>query len=228
MAPIVSLRVRDVVFCHWSVGPRELRRRLPERLDPITYDDRAWVSVVALAVESARPFGAPVGGRSFAQLNLRTYVHDGREEGVYFLALATGDPLSAVPGRYLFGLPYSNASVSHTAGDGDVTVRCRAEDRTLFSGRFEYGGRPYRAADGSLDAFLVERYRYVADTRFGRLVEGEIDHRPWELVPAEAIGEVDAAGLFRREGLAPPDTEPRCVYAGSLRMSADRPRQLPR
>jgi uncharacterized protein len=228
MAPVVTLRVRDVVFCHWPVDTDDLRGRLPEGLRPATYDDSAWVSVVALAVEDARPFGVPVGGRSFAQLNLRTYVSDGREDGVYFLALATGDPLSSIPGRYLFGLPYSHASVSHTAGEGDVTVRCRADDRTLFVGRFEYGGTPHRAEEGSLDAFLVERYRYVADTRFGRLVEGEIDHRPWELVPAEAVDEVDVDGLFRREGLTPPGTEPRCACARSLRIRADRPRPLSR
>ncbi|WP_331236096.1 YqjF family protein [Natronorarus salvus] len=228
MAPVVSLRVRDVVFCHWPVDTDQVRRRLPNGLEPATYDDSAWVSVVALAVDGVRPFGVPVGGRSFAQLNLRTYTSGGREEGVYFLALATGDPLSAVPGRYLFGLPYAHADLSHTAGDGDVTVRCRADDRTLFSGRFECGGTPYRAEEGSLDAFLVERYRYVADTRFGRLVEGEIDHHPWELLPAEAVGEVDADGLFRREGLSPPGTDPRCACARSLRIRVERPQSLSR
>ncbi len=62
----------------------------------------------------------------------------------------------------------------------------RRGPRVRFAARYRATGAPRTAAPGTLDAWLVERYRlYAVDAR-GGLLSGDIHHEPWSLRAAEA------------------------------------------
>ncbi|EMA63326.1 YqjF family protein [Halorubrum lipolyticum] len=217
---------RDGLFCHWPVDPAVAAETLPDRLSVATHGGDAYLSVVAFVMDDIRPRGTPVG-LSFPELNLRTYVEGPDGPGVYFYNLDADDRLGVAVARRLFALPYYRAAMSATSrSDGTVRFRSRRTHRGVPRARFDasYGptGGAFAAESGSLDAFLVENYRFYADGK--RLYRGEIAHEPWTL--REATADVRANTLFEANGFDRPDGDPIVRYAEPVEVGADRIRSV--
>jgi hypothetical protein len=221
---LLSMRWRDGLFLHWPVDPATVDARLPEGVDVATYDGDAWVGIVAFVMEDIRPRGLPLG-RTFPEVNLRTYVdHDG-DAGVYFFSLDADDRLSVSVARTTYALPYYRArmSVEPDGDDGDA-LRFRSErthpgePRARLDVSYRRDGESFVAEAGSLPAFLTENYRFY--TRGRRLYRGDISHDPWRLTPGTAA--VHDESLFRAAGFEPPSTEPLVHVAAPLDVTADR------
>jgi len=228
---------RDGLFLHWAVAPETVAETLPDGLSVATHDGGAYLGVVAFVMEDIRPRGAPFG-LSFPELNLRTYVEGPNGPGVYFYNLDADDRLGVGVARRLFALPYYRAAMDVTrttsGGRGDGTgdsvdavrfTSCRTHSGVppaRFDATYEPTGESFAAEPGSLDAFLVENYRFYADGN--RLYCGEIGHEPWRL--REATGDVRANTLFEANGFDRPDGEPLVRYAEPIDVTADRIRRV--
>lgn len=186
MDPSFAVEGADVLFAHWPVPPSSLADRLPDGLEPDTYDGDAWVTALPHRVVGVRVAGRELP-TEFTQLNVRTYVRHGDEEGVLFLGCETADRLGAVVARHAFGVPFNRAEMSFQAGDGQFTVRSRRrspDGDVRFDARFRPTGDAMPAEQGSLDEFLVERTRWYVPG--DRLRVGEISREPWQLATATA------------------------------------------
>jgi uncharacterized protein YqjF (DUF2071 family) len=88
--------------------------------------------------------------------------------------------------------------------------------------RFDATYRPtddaFVAEPGSLDAFLVENYRFYTGGR--DLYRGDIAHDPWRLQPATVT--VRDNTLFEANGFDRPTGDPLVHYAGALDVTAGR------
>ena len=217
---------RDGLFCHWPVDPAVVDETLPERLSVATHDGDAYLGVVAFVMDGIRPRGSPVG-LSFPELNLRTYVEGPDGPGVYFYNLDADDRLGVSVARRLFALPYYRAEMRARNAEGDaVEFRSRRTHRGVPSARFDatYSptGEGFAAEPESLEAFLVENYRFYADGN--RLYRGEIGHEPWTL--REGSAEIRENTLFEANGFERPAGEPIVHCADPIDVSADRLRRV--
>jgi len=217
---------RDTLLCHWPVDPDTVAETLPDRVAVATHDGDAYLSVVAFVMEDIRPRGVPVG-LTFPELNLRTYVEGSAGRGVYFYNLDAADRLGVAVARRLGALPYYRAEMSARRDERDDTVefRSRRTHRGVPTARFDatYGpvGEAFTAEPGSLEAFLVENYRFYAQGR--RLYRGEIAHEPWTL--REGTAAIRENTLFDVNGFDRPAGDPIVHYADPLDVSADRVRR---
>jgi hypothetical protein len=85
-----------------------------------------------------------------------------------------------------------------------------ARPGATFSARYRGVGDAFSAAQGSLEAFLTERYcLYTADG--GRLYRAEIHHPPWSLRRAEASIDLNTVAP-----VALPDEAPHLLLAEHL------------
>ena len=186
--PLFFARWDQTVFIHYEAEPALLQRQIPFPLD--LHDGRAFVSIVAFTMLRMRP---RVGGRlgewlfhpiaSHGFLNLRTYVRESGEPGIFFLAEWLANPLSVWLGPRTFGLPYRRGELDYEHSDaihGKVTAS---------EGRLEYAA-PEAAAtfapadEESRDEFLLERY--TAFTIRGRHpFLFRVWHEPWPQTPIE-------------------------------------------
>jgi len=213
-APIVSWqRWHDLLFAHWDLDPAVVAQRLPDGLEPETFDGRAFVGVVPFRMSGVRPrFLPPCPGLSaFPELNVRTYVRSGNDRGVWFFSLDADNRVFVAGARRLLGLPYFRATMEcRRAADGTIGYRSERTHRSAPPARFvaRYGGRgpAEPARPGSLEEFLVERYRLFTFDRRGRLLRVDVRHAPWELQRgfAEiAIDTMAVAAGFDVDGRAP-------------------------
>jgi uncharacterized protein len=195
----------DLLFAHWPVEPNRLARALPAGVEPDLFGGQAWIAIVAFRMLGSRPAAGPPRPTlpPIPELNVRTYVRVGGVPGVWFISLDASSPFFAAAGRALYGLPYRVARMT-TVRQGDRRHYLSSRRTAAFAASYEPCGPVRRAENGSLEHFLVERYRLFSQRR-GRLITAVVAHEPWPLQPAAArieVNEMAPPGLrFRGEPL---------------------------
>lgn len=179
------------VFIHYEAEPALLQRQIPFQLD--LYEGRAFVSIVAFTLLRMRP---RVGGRvgewlfrpiaSHGFLNVRTYVQQAGEPGIFFLAEWLSNSLSVWLGPRTFGLPYRPGKLDYAHAQHGDEIR-----GTVISpeGRLSYEARiasaPFEPCEaGSRDEFLLERYTAFT-VRGRRRCLFRVWHEPWRQTSIE-------------------------------------------
>src|SRR5687768_11766884 len=202
---LMHQRWTNVLFAHWPVRPEALRPLLPSSLVPDTFEGEAWVGVVPFRMSNVRPRGVPPLPwlSAFLELNVRTYVRVGDRAGVWFFSLDASNPLAVRAARAAVHLPYYDARMQMTVGsDRSVVYRSdrthRGAPPASFHGTYRPEGDVHRAAPGTLEHFLVERYELFSAGPRG-LIRVKIAHPPWPLQHAVARLErntmAEAAGI---------------------------------
>ncbi|OAI43063.1 hypothetical protein AYO41_02980 [Verrucomicrobia bacterium SCGC AG-212-E04] len=185
--PVMYQAWENLLFLHWKWDPAEIQRTLPPGLTLDVHDGAAWLGVVPFFMRAIRPaLLPPVPWLSyFLELNVRTYVcdEDGRP-GVWFYSLDCNRSIAVWLARARFHLPYEHAAMHAARGGGVVDYHSRRRGAQGMS-HFAYraAAEPAEAAPGSLDFFLVERYRLFAAAR-GVIRSGRVHHAPYLVAPA--------------------------------------------
>jgi uncharacterized protein YqjF (DUF2071 family) len=202
---LLSQRWSDLLFAHWPVDPTRLSQCLPAGVEPDLYEGQAWVAIVAFRMIGTRPSIAPkwTALRPIPELNVRTYVRVAGVPGVWFLSLDASSPFFVTAGRAFYGLPYRLARMA-TVSDAGRTHYLSSRHGATFAASYEPCGDLAPAQPGSLEHFLVERYRLFSQLR-GRLITALVTHEKWPLQEASAridVNRMAPPGLpFRGEPL---------------------------
>lgn len=182
----------DLLFAHWPVAPAALRPLIPPGLELQTYDGKAWIGVVPFRMANVSPRLVPPLPwiSAFPELNVRTYVSDGKKPGVWFFSLDAANPVAVQAARIGFHLPYYDAHMSLRDEGRQIVYRSHRIHPGAHPADLRASYRPlgpiWYSQPGSLDQWLTERYcLYAADSR-GQLWRGEIQHQPWPLQHATA------------------------------------------
>jgi uncharacterized protein YqjF (DUF2071 family) len=207
-----------LLFLHWEVPPADLQALLPQRLRVDTFEGKAYVGLVPFTLSGVRPVLVPPLPwiSQFHEVNVRTYVHlDGRDPGVWFFSLDASSPLAVAAARAAYKLPYYEAEIGFTIGEGANPMLDFRSQRTDERGtqpahaRIRYQGvegPAVAAAPGTYEHFVAERYILYAEDAERRLHRARVHHQPYPLQRA-ALGELDetliwAAGVRRAENYA--------------------------
>jgi uncharacterized protein len=200
---VMSQTWHDLLFAHWRVDARMLRRVVPAQLPLDLFAGDAWVGVVPFHMANVAPRLVPeVPPLSrLVELNVRTYVVVDDTPGVYFFSLDANSRLAVAGARALFHLPYFFATMAATRlGEAVVHRSRRARGVPAeWAASYRPSGPPRHVEPGSLEHFLTERYcLYTTDG--ARVLRCDIHHPPWPLQDATATIDVNtmpaAAGLM--------------------------------
>lgn len=166
----------DVVFLHFLVEPRELRRLLP---DPLRLDlplGEAWLSLVALRTRGPAPLPPRLlrGLPTYSQINVRTYVEHEGERGIFFLDQMVSSTTMAAAAR-LLGVHQRSAEVRVARAGETIDVRLDGE-RAALAARVRVAGPTVTAARDLIGAALLERYVGFDGSPPRRTA---IEHAPW-------------------------------------------------
>ncbi|MFO8026883.1 MAG: DUF2071 domain-containing protein [Opitutales bacterium] len=218
--PVVMYqRWTELLFLHWAVAPEVVQAGLPEGLSVDTYEGKAWIGVVPFFMNGVRPRFLPSVPwfSNFPELNLRTYVVDARgRPGVWFYSLDTPQPLANWIARRFFHLNYRTARFAVEPSAETI----RYESRLRLDGAWDEAqtynwtrqGASFTADPGTLEFFLVERYRLFSyDWERKQLFSGQVHHRPYPLHQVELTRY--SKHLFSLNKLATPASAPASVLA---------------
>jgi uncharacterized protein len=177
---------RDLLFLHWRVPAAQLAELVHPRLSIDEHEGSAWVSMTAFTLRNGRFRGFwPLP--DFHELNFRTCVtHPRHGPGIWFFSLDAANAVAVAIARLSVRLPYFPARIER--GEGWYRSERRLT-RGRFEVRFSIGPERGRAAPGSLEEFLVERYRLYSPAAGPALWCGPVSHEPWPLHEA-TIAEV--------------------------------------
>jgi hypothetical protein len=175
----------DLLFAHWPVEAAPLRALVPRELELDLFDGSAWVGVTPFVVTGHRVVGTPPMPpvSSFNEVNVRTYVRHRGVPGIWFFSLDADSRAAVAGARRAYRLPYFRMRAEVERSGGVVRWQSRRADRgpaAALEVRYGPPGAPVPAPDGSLDAWLAERYCLFV--RAGeRVMRGDIHHPPWPL-----------------------------------------------
>jgi len=190
--PFFLAHWQGVLMMHFEVDAEPLQRAVPYPLD--LYHGRAFVSLVAFAMEQMRPrWGGrlsaglfrPIATHDF--LNVRTYVNHGGEPGIHFLSEWLTNRLAVILGPRIFGLPYRNGNIRYNLDqpphlNGSVTDVC-TQEKYAFSGGTDSSPRYMACLGGTRDEWLMERYT-AFNSAAGHRRFFRVWHEPWSQCPA--------------------------------------------
>ncbi len=207
-------RWESLLFLHWRFDAAVIQATLPPGLWVDTFDGAGWLGVVPFQMRGVRPRGLPAvpGLSNFPELNLRTYVVDATgRPGVWFYSLDTPQRIANWIARTFFHLNYRRARFEVTQKGRQVRYRSQLKEAAGWGAvqcyEWTRSGRPFHAEPGSLEFFLVERYRLFAyDAKRGRLLTGQVHHEPYPIESVE-LGQYSGA-LFESSGLTIPAGPP--------------------
>ena len=207
---VLQQRWSELAYFHWPYEPGAVQRLLPAGVRVDTFDGAAWVGLIPFEMRDVRLGPMPPMPRlgSFIEVNVRTYVTDGRgRRAVWFFSLDVPRSAVVAVARSVFGLPYCWANADHVV-DGDrhryrIERRWPHRARPTADIRWRVGSPLDEHETSALDDFLVARWALVAERR-RQLWLARVGHPRWPLHHAEdvAIDEslVEAAGLPRPDG----------------------------
>jgi uncharacterized protein len=203
---IGSQRWDRLLFLHFEVPREALRPLVPARLEVDTFEDRAFVSVTPFTVVGARLRGIPPlpGITQFHELNVRTYVRNGEDRGVWFFSLDAASPAAVAIARMSLRLPYCYAGMHRSMARGEHrydSVRVLPAPQATFSGSWSVKGHAAPAEPETLSHFLCERYALFSRAFGSRLFRVRVRHPPWPLRAAEDVRFAET--LAQADGLPP-------------------------
>ncbi len=180
---------QNLLFLHWRVEPTAIGALLPPGLHLDTFDGSAWLGVVPFFMRNVRPAGCPSVPviSEFLELNIRTYVFDkDGTPGVWFFSLDCNQPVAVFIARTLFHLNYRGADMRASCVGGRINYHSRLHGAD-WGVDFAYSarGESAPAAPGSLEFFLVERYRLHSADRSGTIFRGSVYHAPYQIASAD-------------------------------------------
>src|SRR5882724_7296432 len=187
--PLMHQSWGKLLFMHWRVDERLLRRLIPRHLEIDTFDGSAWIGVVPFTMWDIRafpPYVPPVPGlNAMHELNVRTYVHFAGVPGVWFFSLDCNSRAAVLSARTLYHLPYYNADIELQQQQEtiDYSSRRRDEPAADFSARWTIKEPLPISQPTSLEFFLTERYCLYSQYE-GSLYRSRIHHAPWPLQAA--------------------------------------------
>ena len=176
----------DLAFLHWPIAAEKLRPLVPASLEIQEFEGTAWVGVVPFRMAGVmrRPLPDLPWISAFPELNVRTYVERDGKPGVWFLSLDAANPVAVWAARRFFYLPYFLAGMSLVEHAGAIRYRSRRPGAELTA-TYRPTSDVYRAARGSLEHWLTERYCLYALAPDGSLRRNEVHHPAWSLQAAE-------------------------------------------
>lgn len=167
----------QALFLHWAIPAELLRPLVPPRLHLDTFDQRAYVSLVAFSMQHIRPKGLPALPfiSDFPEINVRTYVQQDAYQGVYFLNIEAGNSLSVFLARKLSGLPYEKAQIQRSNHSFQSVNKPKG-----FYLDTAFEPREKLKTPTALDHWLTERYGLFLD-HGQKVYRYDIHHQPWKL-----------------------------------------------
>jgi uncharacterized protein len=215
---LMTMSWHDLLFAHWRVPVARLRALVPASLELDLWQGEAWIGIVPFHMTQVRLPGANrlPWLSDFSELNVRTYVSCAGKPGVFFFSLDAACWPAVLGARLGFRLPYFWA---HIRCDREGDAIHYASERLIgapatFQASYGPSAPPRRAAPGSFEHWLTERYCLYTTDRMGRALRGEIHHAPWPLQAAQA--QLRRNQMLPWLGLEPLDAAPVLHFARRL------------
>ncbi len=189
---VLYMEWHNLLFAHWAVKPSLLEPLIPKGLQLETFDGFAWLGVVPFQMRqtSPRKWLTVSGLSDFDELNVRTYVTDGKKSGVWFFSLDCNNLFAVRAARLGFHLPYMDAKMRVWSQNQTISYSSQRTHQGVssadFVGQYQPTGATYQSTSGTLEHWLTERYCLYSANQAGQVFCGEIDHQPWQLQPAQA------------------------------------------
>lgn len=189
--PFLTARLSRLIMLSYEIDPLLLAPYVPPHMELDFHNQRTFVSLVGLWFRDPRVYGIPLPFyREYPQVNLRFYVRRRLSPGTWSHGVAFIKQLVPHPPVAWMAHRLFNENVAAHRMELIHRNRDRRDEMVEYgwhSGSRRYFIRavyPHRAAypeSGSVEEFLLERYRGFSRQQEGTCLEYRFTHPPWKI-----------------------------------------------
>jgi len=187
----------NLLFLHWRVAVDAVVPHVPAGVEIETADGWAWVGLVLFRLR-VRPRWLPFvpGISTLNELNLRTYVRYQDKPGISFLSIHADNRWAICLARRFTPLPYFQARIRYEESAAGLSFECcnLAVPNCRLGLEFRPKGAVRPTQDGTVDAWLLERYRLFIAGKCAHLQEAEVAHPRWHYRDAQVAISTNTIG----------------------------------
>ena len=189
------------LLMHWKVPLSALVAFVPKGLTIDTFNEQAWVSIIAFSIKKLRPRFLPSWSpvSDFHEVNFRTYVMRDGIPGIYFLSIEASKLLPVLLARFFIGLPYIKSDISRTAG-----TYCSKNTSRNLELKAAYDLRGSLEPKSTLSYWLTERHALFQENG-KKLHRVDIHHKPWPLRHMDITAQINGYPLIGNLTTTEPD-----------------------
>jgi len=167
----------DTLFFHWEVPAYFLQEHIPEGIELDTFNNMAWVSLVAFEVRNMRVRNLPAMPfiSNFQEINIRTYVIKDEIPGIYMFSIETDKLIEVLLTRTFIGLLYQKSKIKRSPKKLVSINKASNQRLDVTIGKT----RPLMEKT-SLDFWLTERHA-LYDICENKICRFDIHHKEWDL-----------------------------------------------
>lgn len=165
------------VFFHWEVPLYFLEEYIPKGIQPDTFNNMAWVSLVSFEIKNMRLQNLPAFPyiSNFEEINIRTYAIKDGIPGIYLFSIETNKLIEVLLSRLFIGLPYQKSEIKRLGN------HLQSENKTLnHLLDISIGENTALTNKTDLDFWLTERHA-LYETCGNKICRFDIHHKEWDL-----------------------------------------------
>jgi hypothetical protein len=168
---------KDTIFFHWEVPAYFLQDYIPKEIELDTFNNMAWVSLVAFEVRNMRLINMPSFPyvSNFHEINVRTYVVKDGKPGIYMFSIETDKLIEVLLTRLFIGLPYKKSKIARSPKK--IVSENKKVNQLLD---VSIGKTKPIKEKTNLDFWLTERH-CLYEICGNEICRFDIHHREWEL-----------------------------------------------
>jgi uncharacterized protein YqjF (DUF2071 family) len=151
------------------------------------------------------------------EANLRTYIRCRDQPGIWFLSVHADNAWAIRLARMLTPMPYIRADMSYQRQGNHFQFKVQPRSSTYSALSLTFHLNPIKrtATEGTLDAWLLERYRLFITDRRQHLLEANVTHPPWVIQNADVA--ISANSIGEQAGLELPSVQVRAHFSAGVR-----------
>lgn len=183
----------NIYFVHFPVRKQFLQPLIPAPFQLDTFQQQAWVTLVIFKAHNSRLRYFPkfLSFRPFWQVNVRTYIRNGKKRGVYFFTLFSNDALAVKLGR-IPGLPYVYLPLIVKENSDHLFVKNAQCNKDLLISSFSLSlKRQDQLKTSDLHHWLTDVHTIFLQ-RKNKLIQSNVFHKQWKLYAAK--GSISISG----------------------------------
>jgi len=167
----------DTIFLHWEVPVYFLQEHIPKEIELDTFNNMAWVSLVAFEVRNMKLRRMPSLPyiSNFQEINLRTYVIKDGRPGIYMFSIETDKLIEVLLTRVFIGLSYKKSKIKRTRKR--IVSKNKTQNQRLD---ITIGKTRPLVEKTNLDFWLTGRH-CLYETCANKICRFDIHHKQWEL-----------------------------------------------
>lgn len=176
---IVKQKWENSLYMHWEYNQQELQKLLPDGLELDTFQNKAYLSVIALQSNNSKleciPFDLPASMTSFNKISIRTYVKYNGQKGIYYIDSHSDSFLTSFISNKFLNMPCNKSNIQFAKEKNKFAYKANVFNLEFKVNRTK--NKPQEVTKNTINHFVLNRDIIFTTDKNNNIISRQIEHQ---------------------------------------------------